>query len=253
MSIVFALRADNAAYAARNSLNTTAAAQIGGGTISYDVDNTTIGGHCINMDQGSSASRTLSYFMRGNHTAKAISVLMRMKLGSTALGGFWQIGQPSGLSINNIIMFTSANLYQITSFNDAGATVANGSFAAGAPATGVWTDMVLVWDGTTSSNKLQLYIDGTATNTTAGAAWPTTTSHEVFSIGAVSTGVTQTRIKVEEVVVWNTAIDPTSVALTSGTGSLNGASRTALVDVTAFNGGLAGASSKGSLGIKRFG
>lgn len=236
MAIVFALRADNSNYSARYSLNSVLAQAMGSGTISYDVDGTAINGHNFNLDQGSATTRVLQYPFRGVHTAKQISVLIRMKLGSNALMGFWNIGQAANYSRNTILMFQNANLYQITAFSDTGGTVANGSFAAGVPATGVWTDMVLTWDGTTTASKLKLWIDGVATSTTAGVSWPTTTFHDCLAIGGVTTGVPNARFVFEEFVVWNTEIDPTSVALVSGTGSLNGASRTSLVDVAAFDG-----------------
>jgi hypothetical protein len=42
----------------------------------------------------------------------------------------------------------------------------------------------------------------------------------------------QTRIKVNEFVIWDDIIDPTNVALVGGNGSLNGSSRTNFVSVT---------------------
>ncbi len=99
-------------------------------------------------------------------------------------------------------------------------------------------DVVLTWTGTTAANGIKLYIDGVLINqytaTTAALA-----THEIWlctiNVGYVQ-GINTTRIFTEEFVIWDSVIDPTSVLLTSGLGSLNGASRTAFVDVAAFDG-----------------
>lgn len=237
MAIVFALRADSASYTARYSLNSTEAQTMGNGVISYDTDATAITGHNINLDQGSASTRVIQYPFRGVHTAKAISVLIRMKPGQVnLLGGFWHIGQANGYSVNDLTLWQNSSLYQLIAFNDAMTTVRNGSMGV-TPIADVWQDIVLTWDGTTSANKLKLYVDGVATSQTAGAAWATTTFHDTLAIGGITPGVANARFKFEEFVVWDTEIDPTSVTLESGTGSLNGASRTSLVSVSALNGG----------------
>lgn len=56
-------------------------------------------------------------------------------------------------------------------------------------------------------------------------------------IGTQSTSAqNQTRIKLNEFVIWDTIIDPTSVACGGSNVSLNGSSRANFVDVTAFTG-----------------
>jgi hypothetical protein len=124
--------------------------------------------------------------------------------------------------------------------NNAGSNSLNAAIGNWLPTSGTAYDLVFTWDGTTNTNAIKFYIDGVllgqATASAAmAAAWGNTSWSEI-SLGDTVAGAVWNGSSVEELVVWDTIIDPTSVALVSGTGSLNGASRTSLVDVAAFDG-----------------
>jgi len=123
-----------------------------------------------------------------------------------------------------------------------------GSVTAATINLGAWTtnvsgtiyDFLFVWDGTTTANAMKLYIDnvllgsgGTASNALI-ASWDNK-SWKAVSLGCGTNG-TVCAMKVDEFVVWDGAVNPASVALVSGTGSLNGSSRTSLVDCSLFEG-----------------
>lgn len=233
---VFLWRADNSGFAARINCNTTTALQEGSGVISYDTDATAINGHNANMDQSAGAVRQLSWNVRGCIDTKAYSVCMRIKNSLDSLIGYYKLGIPGDISVNNYTMYQNSSAYQMIMFNDAGSTIKNGSATAD-PSINQWDDVCVTWDGTTTANKLMLWVNGVSTAFTASAAAPTTPKFASFSIGGITAGVPNARYLVEELAVWNSEILPTSVALESGTGSLNGPSRTSLIAGTAFNGG----------------
>lgn len=239
MAIVFAVRADNANFAARYSSNSTAVQSVMG-TITHDVDATAINGYNFNLSQGSSAGRCLAWPFRGVHTTKEISVLMRLKITALGTQGFWQIGQPCGHNVNNMALYNASSLWGLVCYSSTwNVAVKSGTFAGGgAPPTGAWCDVVITWDGTNAANALKLWVNGSnVTSETMTQQWVAPTFHETVTVGGVTTSTPFANFVFEEFVIWNEVIDPTSVTLTTGTGSLNGASRTALVEVSALNGG----------------
>lgn len=132
---------------------------------------------------------------------------------------------------------TSGNLTMLGK-NELGATTMN-SGAAWSPTSGTYYDIVFTWDGTTTANAVKIYVDASllsqATSSAAmSASWSNTDWRDITI--AATPNVTGSAMYVDEFVIWDTIIDPTSVALVGGTGSLNGASRSALVDVSAFDG-----------------
>lgn len=132
---------------------------------------------------------------------------------------------------------TSGNLTMLGK-NEAGATTMN-SGAAWSPTSGTYYDLVFTWDGNTTANAVKIYVDATLlSQATAAAAmasgWVNTDWRDI-TVGStpnVSVGI----MNVDEFVIWDTVIDPTSVALVGGTGALDGAARTALVDASSFDG-----------------
>jgi hypothetical protein len=134
---------------------------------------------------------------------------------------------------------TSGNI-NLLFINQLGSNCLNASIGNWLPTSGTWYDLVMTWDGTTTTNAIKFYVDnvllGQATASAAlSASWANTWWSEI-SLGDTVAGAVWNGSSVEELVVWDTVINPGSVALVSGTGALNGAARTSPVDVTAFDG-----------------
>lgn len=241
MAIIWAARSDNAQYSARFSTVSTSSAQYGAGVISYDVDATALGGFNWNLDQGAAANRQLSWNFQGVHTTAAFSVLMRVKNAADALLGYWKMGCYTDR--NSYQVYQNASAYQLLMFNDAGTTIRNASTTVD-PSVNQWDDMVVTWDGTTGANALKFYINNVVVNATASAA-AGTVNHQAISIGTITSGVPNARYLFNEMVVWNEVIDPGTVTLTTGSGALDGPTRTAFVNVALYNGATANAGGGG--------
>lgn len=173
--------------------------------------------------------------------SRAFSALMRLKAnytnsptGDRALFGF-------GASRNGLGPFlefwhSSGGNITVHGRNEAnGGTFSVASFGSWQPTSGTYYDLVFTWDGTTTSNAAKFYVDGTLLGQiTAAAALASSWKSSYFNpilVGAVH-DVYVNNFYLDEFVIWNSVIDPTSVGLVSGTGSLNGASRTSLVSVS---------------------
>jgi len=105
--------------------------------------------------------------------------------------------------------------------------------------TGSYYDFFWVFDGTTSANAGKLYIDNTLLGqATAGNAFESTWYSEYFGNIILCGGpnVSVSNVEIDEFVIWDGANDPANTALVSGTGALDGAARTSLVDAAAFDG-----------------
>lgn len=133
------------------------------------------------------------------------------------------------------IILTIRNEANQTSFNAAsfGAWTANTS--------GTIYDMLFKWDGTTTSNAAKLYIDNTLQGQlTASNALSSSWNDKYFksiSLGMGSNSVVVVSAhKLDEFCIWDGAIDPAATILESGSGALNGASRTSLVAAAPYLG-----------------
>jgi hypothetical protein len=137
-----------------------------------------------------------------------------------------------------VVLFrsTAGSLYFIL-FDDYGGTMIGQTSATAEMDLDVYHDIVMTCTGTTAANGLKIYRDGTlALQATLSGAGTTVPARKAVSLCLGADGTfPNTRMRVNEFVVWDSVIDPTSVALTSGTASLNGAARTAFVDVASFD------------------
>jgi hypothetical protein len=178
---------------------------------------------------------------------RAISVLTRFSPPYTgapiSTRALWQIDAGAGNAAANIRLshVVTTGAIQIDGKNEAIATTfTTTSFGNWTGAVnGTYTDMVFTWDGTTTANAAKLYINGTLLGSlTAAAAMSASMTNEFYrSINiALTTNVLTSSMRLDEFVIWDTVIDPTAVDLVSGVGSLNGASRTSLVNVPIFDG-----------------
>lgn len=110
--------------------------------------------------------------------------------------------------------------------------------ASWSPTANTVYDTFFSWDGTTGSGQVKFFVDATSFETTTASAANTTT-YPYFSelhVGNSAPLGAPGNFDLNELVIWDEVIDPTSVLLESGTGSLNGASRTSFVSVAAFDG-----------------
>jgi hypothetical protein len=239
MAVVFAVRGTSAtAYFAGGRAGS---ASYGTTSIVSGAGTGIIGNSIINLDQTSFGQRSLCFDGRGNiPTGQKMSILIRMAPGDTsnALNLFYVGGNASNWG--NQARLTGASQIAST-FNQtpAGASILNQT-AAWVYSAGTYYDVVYLIDGTLTTGAVKLYIDGSLNTTSNFSATRAALASDIGSLIAIGTqsaqSQNQTRIKVNEFVIWDTIIDPTSVACGGSNVSLNGSSRANFVDVTAFNG-----------------
>lgn len=243
MAIIWALRSDNSDFNARYSAASLAPSihysSVANAAPTYDVDATAIGGNSFNLDRATTTSRNLSYQAKGVFSNTAFSILMRAKLSVAGTLGLIEISPSATFQDNWFAAYTVTNDWRIRLFNETPAAAANGAnIYVAAPTLNTWLDLLWTWDGTTTANAVKLWIDGTNVGSlTAAVAQGAKDSSrtEYITLGGISNLITA-RLRVNEVVIWDSVIDPSAVTLTSGSGALNGASRTAFVDVTTLDG-----------------
>jgi hypothetical protein len=84
---------------------------------------------------------------------------------------------------------------------------------------------------TESTNTLQVFHNASSIGTKSSALLGNFDYFPCLNVGAGMSGASASNVcSYNEIVIWDEIIDPTSVALVGGTGSLNGQSRTAFVD-----------------------
>lgn len=131
---------------------------------------------------------------------------------------------------------TGGNIGAIASRENGGERLANTTFGTDMTLN-TWEDYVITCTGLTGTNGFKFYKDASLT---AQATLTYAFDAPLSKVGVIPTigysADERTSMWVNEFVIWDEVIDPTSVTLTSGSGSLNGVSRTAFVDVAAFDG-----------------
>lgn len=121
-----------------------------------------------------------------------------------------------------------------------------------------WHDLVWQYPATALTNGNKIYLDAVQDKQQNSVKTVKSYAEGAFGaaakvmIGYNSDANGETRCHIDEVVIWDTLINPASVGLTSGTGSLNGASRTAYVDVGVQDGTPSGGGAS-SLSLGGFG
>lgn len=242
MAITFAVRGNS--FDARYSLGPATHTKFNSGLISTASeglsstvwDLTNIGG----------GTKSVSYSAYKNMpNGRTFSILMRIApsytgtpAGSRAFFALGIGGSTGGPYMEFRHDVTTGNL-TLVGRNEVNTSMFSSNFGAWSPTSGTYYDIVVQWDGTTTSNAVKCYIDaslqGQQTAAAAMSASWADTWWKALIIGT-SPNITACAYKLDEFVVWDSLIDTTSVGLVSGTGSLNGASRTSLVDVTASDG-----------------
>ncbi len=234
-TVIFSLRPDsfNARYAPGGA---TGNKSISTPTIDAGAGTGIIGNSVINLDQG--ATSTYGVFYRGTGNipkTQKFSVLLRCALGTTSgtlalfgLGGFPNIGNMGAFFVSNSLRgFTEnyTNASDIMTINE-----------SWTPSTATYYDIVYLIDMSTTSTNSKVYVDGVQVGSSRGpsSTWSSNRLVEHMQIALGSTyfgGTTSTRMKVNEFVIWDDIIDPTSGGL-----NLNGASRSSFVTASVLDG-----------------
>lgn len=244
MGIVFAVRGDS--LTARYSGGYNTGTKIIPSVVSVASDSGALSGSLINLTD-TTANKGVWYSGKGNTgETQARSILLRMKAnytGTPSTGrALYQLGSSYGANGPNIMFWHASSSGQMTVFlrnYSNSICLSSVTFGSWSPTSGTYYDIVFTCTGTTASNGAKVYIDGTLLGqATLASALDTPWLSEYF--GAIYLGTTNSvptsAYYLDEFVIWDEVIDPTSVTLVSGSGSLNGASRTSLVSASSFNG-----------------
>lgn len=174
-----------------------------------------------------------------------MSMLVRLRattLWTTFTQNVMYIGNPMGAGgyfSREVHSDQSGNIFILSRDDNAGVRVNNVNTTHGLSDNTAYYDIVLTDTGGTDTNGCKLYINGTLKiQTTPTVALSSEYLQNNVTLIGCGVGNNKTAMEqdINEIVVWDEVIDPTSVTLTSGSGSLNGSSRTAFVDVAAYDG-----------------
>jgi hypothetical protein len=195
-----------------------------------------IGSSYIDLQNSTNAAHAVFYPGFSNFsTNQAFSILLRLKVVATT-GTVSLFSASAGSFIGSVEMWLASGNLSGEWDTEAG----NASWTASgawAPSSSVYYDLVLTSTGDTTTNGTKVYID----NSLLFQATPTTPYPNPrivlptqIALGYAGNGLTTSRIKVNEFVIWDSVINPGSVTLTTGSGALNGASRSAFVAANSF-------------------
>lgn len=177
---------------------------------------------------------------------QARSVLIRVRMfDATIAFPLFSIGGDTDISINALsARVTTGGEVQVSVSNEVGQND-TGTTSGAAIGTSAWKDILVCWDGTNGADGLEVFVDGTSRLTdTMTRSLPTWNDNHHRSVQMIALGfdiITTSRLSwmcVDELVIWDEKLANATVDLTSGSGSLNGSSRTAYVDVASFDGQL---------------
>lgn len=253
MAVKFAVRGDS--LTARYSNDGATAGTLGTSTqAAVTTDEPGINGvNSIDMVGSVAGVRQLIYNGRLNTPAGLNrSVLIRCKFASNAALGVFNMGTMTRNPSNYIgLSSTAGGELVFTIGTEVGATD-SGTSSGASLSTTAFHDIGISWTGTTAAGGLIIAVDGSVvlTDTTTRDLPSPFSTAEQLAVSSIMIGGNFTSLNahmsVDEVVVWDEIIDFTAnVTLTSGAGLLNGASRTAYVDVEALDGAAATSGSGG--------
>lgn len=257
MAITFAVRGDSldARYSSAGKAPGLYIQSAGTGPATQ-VDATAIGGNSLNFKPTGTAVKGAIYPGRENWTSNnSFSLVFRVKPNYSGapvnLMPLFSCGGPSDNIGGTVEFYHHTNgkfALRIKSENNGipvNFLAGGGSAATWSPVSGTWYDIVLTYDATLTTGAAKIYVDTTLHTTLDAAA---TYNNAVYNslnrnrllCASIALGFTDSAVvpgfDLNEFAVDDTVINPSSVTLTSGSGSLNGASRTAFMDVAAFDG-----------------
>lgn len=210
-----------------------------------------IGGAYIDLYKNNASRRALLYPGGKNFsTNPGISILVRCAFQDNAsIQGLWQIGGPwSSLTPHQMYMFYVSSQLRIAIYDETGTAIGNGfgtpldnyNMGSFTPTVGQYYDILVTSTGVAGSSSYNMYIDGNFFSSAQNASSIQNPrdlglmTH--ISLGTIAFDVNAPYTYINEFVIFDGIVNPASVQLTSGTGALNGASRTAFVDCLAFDG-----------------
>ncbi len=203
-----------------------------------------IGAGYLDMDHGISQNQGLVFHGKGSvSTNNKMSVLIRCAFGqNTGNIAIWGI-TPPGYGYNGTAgaLIDSTHIYQEAENYGAGSDLLV-NIGTWTPVVDQYYDIVMLYDmSTASGNHCKIYVDNVLISAANGGVWPNPRLVDAMNIMVGPSpyqGASFTRIKVNEFVIWDDIINPSSVVLDSGSGPLNGQSRTSFVASAALDGGL---------------
>ena len=253
MAITFAVRGDSEVPRFVSVPTQTVPFKIGADTLPASIsssDTGLIGSKILDVQHSTQAYRSIRYIGYGNipdFTTGFSSIARVIPRYSTAPSGNNRgaLFQLSGIGSQPYLALqhqTDGTIKVIATDATLSSIMLNmTSVSTWSPTAGTVYDIVLTWDGTTTANALKIYVDGSLL--VQGNA--SINNNFLFANGACYSEIKLANSQnqgfdgdfdFEEMVLLDEVIDPNSVGLTSGNGSLNGASRTEFVDVAESNG-----------------
>lgn len=189
-----------------------------------------------------------------------ISILMRLKFFDvdTSNQVLWWTGVAGNAAYNGVECYYQGGATQYRNWQrNKGLLGLNSATISSSLPLGTtnYHDILMTWDGTTTSNSFNIYEDAVL----AGSLTPTRTrptnagnTQPTIMVG-LSEAWKQSNYYLNEMVIWDEVINPSAVLLTDGSGALDGNARTTFVDVAAYDGtaasGGSGAISLGGITI----
>jgi hypothetical protein len=210
---------------------------IGGSVIKLD-DDTTFGSKTALLYPGAlnfSQNQAVSILIR---VAFSFDLTTGGSVGIFDMGGF---GCAPSSEIS-LVVISNGDLVMITR-NEAGGLLINGSKFSHRDVfqiqDGVYNDLVITYDGQAGDDNFKTYVNGVLQydyNINYDFSSPRKTNLvNAIALGMASTYV-NSKMNVNEFVIWDEVIDPTNIDLQFQSGSLNGPTRNQFVDVELFDG-----------------
>lgn len=243
MAVVFAVRGNSFDAYYSNGGKTGI---VPNGLMTVTADGTSLSGSVYVASANNSVKPVYWPGVNNTPNGRAMSLLLRVKPGYSGSPSAARPLSPfltgnSGRIGRIELSHNTAGNVVATATNEAGTLCLNASnFGAWSPTSTSWYDVVFAWDGTNSASAAKVYIDATLLGSvTPSAALSSSWSTNYWTDISLGNGTQQINFNgasIDEIVIWDSVIDPTNVALVSGNGSLNGASRTSLVNVSNLDG-----------------
>jgi hypothetical protein len=210
-----------------------------GGTNAISADATAISGYSLAMTNAVTTKIAVWTARRNSSANRGQAFACRFSPTYTgapaARKGIFSLSGSAGRGPQIDLQHETSGPINLTIKNEGLLFVVNAvNMGAWSPTSGTWYDICVNLDGTTTANACKVTIDGTVLGSaTLTTAFTSSWSNEFFGeimLGATDLAAGAATQKYEEWAWYDTNVDFTAnVALASGNGLLNGASRTSLI------------------------